>query len=453
MHSAAMDEELLLMVLAACAAAAAIAFFNLNAPSSIDSSSSALALWLSSLAMLSASESGSDSMLDVLLESLAQSMLSRPQLNYGSFLPADDLYTQYSQNPALFKSFTNLFPPEFDDLFDKVREGLCQPVDIRGNRRALHNQGQPRVVGPSGRPVGRPPKLSLQTRLMVWLGVLRGGMPLIDQIALCGQNQAGLSDDFYHILACVMEGLDDQIRWPDAAERQGLEGSFYDFPASAALVPILIVDGTTQEVHKPGDGSEPLMYCSRKSMHCWNHQIFVDWRGCIRAVYTSFVGSAHDSMCYRMLPQYQEKDLYFSGKQTVLADSGYVGCGIMHMRKGVVIAAERAFNSKARRHRVLVEFVIGAVKNKFGILSKAWPRGAHIQHANDTFFVCCQLLNFIMARRGYLRGAAYQSRGELEVWERRLLQHPDLHGRQWDADDCIFEMILEGRADDLYALL
>ncbi len=57
-----------------------------------------------------------------------------------------------------------------------------------------------------------------------------------------------------------------------------------------------------------------------------------------------------------------------------------------------------------------------------------------------------------MAKYGYLRGAAYRVRHELEAWEAKLLQHPRLRGG-WSADDSILEMILDGNADDLYQML
>jgi len=391
---------------------------------------------------------------DVVIRYLAD---SAPQLGYGCYLPADDLYTRFTQNPGLIKSYTNFFPPAFEELFVRVQPFISVPIDIRGNRRAAHLQLQPRAVGPSGRPIGRPPKLTLRTRFMIFLAVLRGGMSLIDQIAGCGQNQQGLSDDFYHMLHGVLEALDDEIRWPTAAERLALRGSIWDFPATSLMCPIFLCDGTIQKVHSPQGAAEPLMYCSRKKVHGFNHQIVCQWDGRIVAVYTGFNGCEHDSVCYRMLPLYSQRDQYFSGNETLIGDCGYQGCGVMHVRpeRAGGSRADMEYNRLLRRHRVLIEFVIGAVKNKFAIVQKPWARGgSNLPCANDAFFVCCQLFNFWMAKYGYLRGAAYRQRHALEAWERQFLAQVGGGARQgWDIDECMIEMIFDGGAPDIYTML
>jgi hypothetical protein len=278
-------------------------------------------------------------------------------------------------------------------------------------------------------------------------------LALIDQVVVCGQNQQGLSDDFYFFLPALLEALDDCIRWPTAAERRVLRGSLWDFPATGLLCPIFILDGTIQEVEKPDDPSEAVLWCARKKKHGFNHQLICQWNGKIVAVHTGFHGSEHDSTCYRLMPMYMTRGQYFSDNETLIADAGYEGCGVMHVRKRVSTEVERWFNSKIRRHRVLVEFVFGAIKSKFTIVKNAWTRGGvNRATAGDVFFLCCQLFNFWMAKYGYLRGAAYRVRHELEAWEAKLLQHPRLRGG-WSADDSILEMILDGNADDLYQML
>lgn len=67
-----------------------------------------------------------------------------------------------------------------------------------------------------------------------------------------------------------------------------------------------------------------------------------------------------------------------------------------------------------------MEFVIGGVKSKFCIVKTVWNRGARVYSAPDVFFAACQLFNFWQECNGYLRGAAYQQQGQLEIWEGRL---------------------------------
>ena len=377
---------------------------------------------------------------------------TRRQLGYGvPSLASNDLYSALSSSPATFKYFTNFYPPAFEELFAIVAPLMSEPIDVRGNRRAAHLHGQPRVTGPTGLPVGRPPKLSPRTRFTLFLGVMRGGMSLIDQVTCSGQNQQALSDDFYHILFCVQSALGDQIQWPNAVERHLLRGSLWDWPADKLQCPIAIVDGTIQKVRQPGDSTEPLLYCSRKTTHGFNHQIVCRWDGKILAVFPGFYGSVHDSSCYRMTELYADRASFFSDNESILADSGYEGCGIMHVLKAPTDPSAIQYNRRVRRHRVLIEFVIGGVKNTFSIVKDPWIRGANRGFASDAFVVACQLFNFWMSKYGYLRGVAYQQRHALETWEAVLLER--IGQRAWDADECMIEMVLNDAAgNDLYTM-
>jgi hypothetical protein len=286
----------------------------------------------------------------------------------------------------------------------------------------------------------------------MFLSTLRGGGTLLDQILECGQNQQGLSDDFYHILSGVLQALDSEIQWPSPAERLALKGSLWDFPVDGLFCPIFLVDGTIQKVLSPHDASEPLLYVSRKKCHGFNHQLVCQWNGKIVAVFPGFNGKVHDSACYQSTELFTQKAHFFDGNETLIGDSGYVGCDIMHIRRNAIERVDLEFNRKLRRHRVVIEFVFGALKKKFDILQKPWSRGRNRHLAGDTFFVCCLLFNFWMSKYGYLRGLAYQHQHKLELWESKLLELAG-HDVAWGADDEVFEMIFEGRADDLYRML
>lgn len=382
----------------------------------------------------------------------------RPRVGYGSgFISSDDLYAKLVQAPATFRALTNFWPQDFDELFDAIEAQVDAPVDPRGNRRPLHLQGLPRVLGPTGARVGRPPKLTLQSRFLVFLAVLKGNTPLIGQIGLCGQNQQGLSDDFYHFLPCLIEALDGWLQWPDAQGRAALEGTLWDFPATDAIVPIGIVDGTFCQTEVVGDHRAYLIYSGKKRAHGFNHQVVCRWDGKIIAAYPGFYGSVHDSVAYRATPLHQQVSAHFDGKQSLLADSGYEGCGLLHVRKRVTEQSERTLNTKIRRHRVLIEFVIGALKAKWAILKGVWRRGrggsSNYDAEPECFYLCCQLFNFWMAKYGYLRGGAYKLRRGLEAWEAQLLQNPALQGQGFSADDEIFQIILQDKGQDLFDML
>lgn len=127
----------------------------------------------------------------------------------------------------------------------------------------------------------------------------------------------------------------------------------------------------------------------------------------------------------------------------------------MHARKGQNAQTEagRKLNRAIRRHRVVIEFLFGSLKKRFSIVRQPWPRAANRDFARDVFYCCCLLQNFWMRKYGYLRGEAFRLRRTYEIWEEKLLQHPHLMMGDWDDDDCVFEAIFDGSADDLLALM
>jgi len=242
--------------------------------------------------------------------------------------------------------------------------------------------------------------------------------------------------------------LDGEIQWPSAVERLHLRGTLWDFPASDVLCPIFLLDGVIQKTSKPHDSTEALMYCSRKRTHGFNHQIICRWDGKIVAVYPGFFGSTHDSACFKLTELHSARGNFFSDNETMIADCGYQDCGILNVRKAPLDVAGRALNRLLRRHRVLIEFVIGGVKQKFQLVQSIWKHRRSA--ASDAFFVACQLFNYWMRKYGYLRGAAYQQRHELEEWEAKLLRLAGQH--VWDAEECIFDLLLADQANDLLAM-
>ena len=385
---------------------------------------------------------------DDALARLGHLVLPRVQRSYGCF-PCTDVYAQMVGHGDMFRAYTNFTPAVFEVLFLRVEPHVDRPVDVRGRRREV---GAPRALGCNGGRLGRPPNMSLRSRFFMFLAALRGDRSILDQVAFTGQNQQAVSDDFFHILDAVLEALEGEISWPDEAERARLEGTLWDYPAGGLIVPILIWDGTIQPTGEPSNGVlEPLMYCSRKKVHGYNHQLCCDWRGRIRACHVGFYGSVHDSACYQLIQPQGERHLFYSGVQTALGDSGYAGCGMLHVRRGELSAELHAANKRIRRHRVLIEFVIGALKNKFKIASRPWGRHANMHRAPYVFLACAMLLNVWMDNYGYLRGAAYRSAGGLEVWERVLLNNAGVEN--WDTDELVIEAILQGGADDLYDLV
>ena len=153
-----------------------------------------------------------------------------------------------------------------------------------------------------------------------------------------------------------------------------------------------------------------------------------------------------------MTDVYHQATDFFSGKQVAMADSGFQGCDLLSILKAAkgagLTVGEKEINRLLRRHRVLIEFVIGGVKRKFRIVSEPFVKHPNSHRAPDVFFVACQLFNFWQSEYGYLRGEAYTLEHEYEMWEKKLLRL--MHAESFDdTDDLIMEGVMEGALDDL----
>lgn len=341
---------------------------------------------------------------------------ARLGITYGAG-DAKELYSQYAPNDVLFKAMTNFTPTQFQNLLAKLmdpampRSYILKPRDPRGGRGLAR---QRRTRG------GRPHKLSPATRLFLCLVRLKDDDRLVRLCAMSGLNVASVCDNFWHVCECLLAATEDQIRWPGAAERNTLArqaGALTRFGV------VGVVDGTVQYICRPG-ADEPLYYNGRKKRHFLNHLVVCDWRGCIRAIRVGFYGRTHDSVAYKSCDLYTNKQAYFAQGQRLIADCGFMGCGnvtVPYVARPTLTQGQRAFNREVRRQRVVIEFLFGAMKSKFRILSGTWRHGLH--RANSVFALCCQLTNMYMhANRRYIRGQAWRHGQMLEGWEEALLR-------------------------------
>ena len=340
-------------------------------------------------------------------------------VTYGTG-PSHDLYAQYAANPTLFKALTNFTPVQFDMLMDilldasRPKSYLLKPRDVRG-LRALDRQ---RGCG------GRPHKLTARTRVFLCLVRLKDDDRLARLCAMSGLNVASVCQDFWHVVECLLAATEDNIRWPDPSSRRSLASVIP--PLRTAKFPIGVVDGTAQFIRRPG-ADEPLFYNGRKKRHFFNHLVVCDWRGRILAVRTGFTGKTHDGVAYRASNLFTRSTQFFGPDQTLLADNGFEACGLItpfkNQRGGGALSSEQKYRNRLiRRYRVVVEFLFGAMKTKFGMISGIWRHS--LPRANMVFMLCCQLMNFYMAtNRKYIRGERFVlNHMSLEAWEEALLR-------------------------------
>ncbi|GIL93017.1 hypothetical protein Vretimale_15449 [Volvox reticuliferus] len=370
-------------------------------------------------------------MLATVISNLGNYVLTcKQKVTYGTG-EAKELYSQYAANPTLFKSLTNFTPSQFEQLMNVLLDSnrpasyLLKPRDVQGSR-PLNRQ---RTTNG-----GRPHKLDPRTRVFLCLVRLKDDDRLVRLCAMSGLNIASICEDFWHVVECLLVATEDAIQWPDPAARRALSSNSMR-GVGRDMAAVGIIDGTAQYIRRPG-ADEPLFYNGRKKRHFLNHLVVCDWRGRILAVRTGFTGKTHDGVAYRACDLYTQRRRFFAAGQTLLADNGFESCGLitpMKKQRGQAMSSNnRAYNRLVRRYRVVIEFLFGAMKIKFGMISGVWRHS--LPRANMIFMLCCQLMNYYMrVNRKYIRGDRFSlNEMAMEAWEEAVLRGT---GNDWEQSD------------------
>jgi hypothetical protein len=201
-----------------------------------------------------------------------------------------------------------------------------------------------------------------------------------------------VSTKFYLTLLAILSAFHGIISWPTAAQRKSM----------AALIPALLgcfgyLDGTlvpVKQQHKAEAArrarmlNDPklnqffpdiakyladhidLFFSGKGKLHCLNHNVGVDLKGKVIYLKLGFPGSFTDKNMMENAWFFREdtKAQYFSLGQYLLTDAGFNSCDhivAMHNKSTLRGAHAKTLYTHQRRHRVLVEFVIGFIKHAF----------------------------------------------------------------------------------------
>jgi hypothetical protein len=211
----------------------------------------------------------------------------------------------------------------------------------------------------------------------------------------------------------------------------------------------MVADCSLLRIQRPSQHQQDF-FNGRKKRHAVNIFTCCDWRGATTLVSAAYPGAQHDSTCYRQTELFANWQQFMSVGETILADSGFKGCGLHHVVprpcNGSLSLQQQQENARIKRHRVIVEFSYGFIKYKWRILAGVWMWHP-LDKAATVFTLAAQLCNRIMRHRGYLRGAAYASRRSMEQWEQLLAVK--LPQQQWDGQQ-LDEVLGSGDAQQLY---
>ena len=241
-------------------------------------------------------------------------------------------------------------------------------------------------------------KLSKKSHAVLVLFYLRRGLPFFDIAPHFNLTEASTRRIIHSLVPPICGRLDQLlIKWVDWRN----QSMHIDEEAEPLLWRVVgIVDATELEVGRPRSNDEQRQfYSGKKKKHTVKFQVVVrPVGGRIMHVFGPEPGSIHD---IRVFDRSGVADMMHR-REVILADSGYQGlesrnvnCVIPRKkpRNSERSEEDSAYNTMISRHRVLVENVIGLVK-EWKIVGRRW-RGKLHQHSflRSVFRLCCIFTN------------------------------------------------------------
>ncbi len=179
-------------------------------------------------------------------------------------------YERLSKKPLLFKSFTGLTVPEFDDIYDKE---IVKKYTKHEIQRLSKRKGRKRDMG-----AGRPFKLDTENRFLMLLVYYRlyitytlaGFLFDIDQSTVCRDIQK--IESLVRMCVPIPKKIHNTIK-----RLKTLEEIEKYFPGFLAFI-----DCTEQQIPRPADKNKRKMYYSgKKKRHTVKTQLMVNNRGLV----------------------------------------------------------------------------------------------------------------------------------------------------------------------------
>ena len=269
---------------------------------------------------------------------------------------------------GLFEKTVHLSRDEFDDLHGLVCGELQNAMDVRREHAGEFRASRRR-------------RLNREEILFMFLDILggsnEGGIGIERVGHRYGVSIGTVSNYFRHVLLAVFKYLDAieprLIRRPDAAERGFMEGLLLGFPRC-----IFFVDGNKNKRWRPGENQEQeRAYDEYKKAHVWSVLVFCDLYGRFIRLEISDKGAESDRNMYKSSEVYHNLSDFLAAGKHGMADMGFGGSG------GLVVPYKRnestewihrsSYNRYIRQQRMVNEWGIGYINNRFRIFLGRWP--------------------------------------------------------------------------------
>jgi DDE superfamily endonuclease/Helix-turn-helix of DDE superfamily endonuclease len=280
-------------------------------------------------------------------------------------------YERLSRKPQIFRSFTGLDVPEFDEVYDALESGYDDHERERLSRRKRKNE----IGG------GRPFKLELQNRLLMLLVYYRLYVTSTLLGFLFDVDHTTVLRDTHMLEPLVSESLPLPKKMQRLTRRlRTIEEVERFFPGFKAFI-----DSTEQEIPRPKKDTKKRKthYSGKKKRHTVKTQLAVNSNGLILQKTNHARGRRHDLDIYLehppSLPKEVERDLDrgYDGVKTHFPDLKFAipfkrragGKGKGGMKAPDLAPEQKKFNKQLSKERVVVEHTISRMK-KFRIMGE-----------------------------------------------------------------------------------
>jgi hypothetical protein len=195
------------------------------------------------------------------------------------------VYEKLWRRPASFRTLTGLSLDEFEALYHQVVDDMERYDETR-----LEQRDRERAVG-----AGRRYHHDARNRLLmalIWLRIY----PTYEVLGfIFALDKSNISRNLKGVLTVVQEQLDDEIEWPDKAQRKRKMDQFMQEFADVAAS----VDATEQPTQRPQDPAEQHRYYSgKKKRHTLKTPVVVGPDGEIMSHSGTVPGAKHDKTLY-----------------------------------------------------------------------------------------------------------------------------------------------------------
>ena len=318
-------------------------------------------------------------------QDIMRNVMSGPN-NPGGRVPVLGLYdfVTENENRGYMKILVHFTYEEFIIL-----SNLLEPLIERKRTDNIENAGHANYC-----------KLTSKERLFYTLLWVSTGISFRALQILSGLSKSAINDDVNHVLYCIIEGLDGELRWPDTNRRAELAQIYHSIFRGC----IGILDCTEHIIDKPKNAQlEYDTYSGKVGANTIKTMAVVDSSGKFLYVQTVVYGRTNDRDMWTSSPLFMRQEEFLDDGQFLASDGGFEGAGHGLLYSYKTISHDfykKIFNLAFQEVRKQVENAFGRIQLWFPVLGNAKAKwNCSISLLCMTVHAAARLHNWLLSRR------------------------------------------------------